>query len=77
LQWERILDNIQEEWFQILGDDDIIAENFVEEFYNNLSQIEEKKASVIKFSHQWIDEDDQLINDFEYPLPRLHLRIFF
>ncbi|WP_426275571.1 glycosyltransferase family 2 protein [Chryseobacterium sp. S-02] len=77
LQWERILDNIQEEWFQILGDDDIIAENFVEEFYNNLSQIEGKKASVVKFSHQWIDEDDQLIKDFEYPFTEIAPQDFF
>lgn len=34
MQWERILDNVTEDWFQILGDDDIIEENFVEEFYN-------------------------------------------
>src|SRR5690606_12290872 len=29
-QWERILENVEEEWFQILGDDDTISPNFVE-----------------------------------------------
>ncbi|MFV0146854.1 glycosyltransferase [Empedobacter falsenii] len=36
MQWERILENVTEDWFQVLGDDDMIAENFVEEFYNIL-----------------------------------------
>lgn len=35
MQWERILENVTEEWFQILGDDDMISDNFVEEFYRN------------------------------------------
>lgn len=77
LQWERILDNIKEEWFQILGDDDSIAENFVEEFYKNLPNVEKKKASVIKFSHQWINEDHQLIKDFEYPFTEIAPQDFF
>jgi glycosyltransferase involved in cell wall biosynthesis len=55
LQWERILENVQEEWFQILGDDDMISKNFTE-FYKNLPLVEDKEISVIKFSHQWIDE---------------------
>ncbi|UMQ40261.1 glycosyltransferase [Chryseobacterium sp. Y16C] len=77
LQWERILDNVQEEWFQILGDDDVIADNFVEEFYKKLPYIEEKSASVVKFSHQWIDEDNQLIKDFEYPFSEITPQDFF
>ena len=31
--------DVQEEWFQILGDDDVISNNFVEEFYKNLEEV--------------------------------------
>ncbi|WP_185151755.1 glycosyltransferase family A protein [Chryseobacterium sp. SN22] len=57
LQWERILENVHEEWFQILGDDDLISENFVEEFYNNLYLVNSKKINVLKFLFHWINED--------------------
>lgn len=61
LQWERILENVKEDWFQILGDDDVIAENFVEECYQSITQCENKNIKVIKFPHDWIDENDNLI----------------
>ncbi|MEG0925735.1 glycosyltransferase family 2 protein [Chryseobacterium sp.] len=77
LQWERILENVQEEWFQILGDDDMISENFVDVFYQSLPLVETKKISVIKFSHQWIDEDDQVIEDFDYDFSELKPSEFF
>jgi len=56
-QWERILENVTEEWFQILGDDDMIADNFVEEFYKNIDQIENQKISIVKISQYFIDEN--------------------
>ncbi|GGF11626.1 Glycosyl transferase family 2 [Chishuiella changwenlii] len=56
-QWERILENVTEEWFQILGDDDMIADNFVEEFYKNIEQIENQKISIVKISQCLIDEN--------------------
>lgn len=77
MQWERILDNIREEWFQILGDDDVIDENFVEEFYKNLPEAIAKNISVIKFSHQWIDEKNNLIEDFSYPFSEISSIDFF
>lgn len=55
-QWERILENVKEEWFQILGDDDMVSENFVETFYHNLDKVSTLKISVIKFLFDWIDE---------------------
>ena len=56
-QWERILENVTEEWFQILGDDDMIADNFVEEFYKNIEQIENQKICIVKISQCLIDEN--------------------
>ena len=57
MQWERILENVKEEWFQILGDDDLISDNFVEAFYKNLPEINQNNCNVVKFSQCWINED--------------------
>ncbi|ROI02179.1 glycosyltransferase [Chryseobacterium sp. G0240] len=64
LQWARILENVEEDWFLILGDDDTISENFVEEFYNNLEAIEEQKINVIKFSQALMDENSNILSSF-------------
>ncbi|MGX5685020.1 glycosyltransferase family 2 protein [Chryseobacterium cucumeris] len=77
LQWERILENVQEEWVQILGDDDMISENFVETFYHELPVVKAKHVSVIKFSHQWIDEDNKVIEDFNYSFSEIKPTEFF
>lgn len=63
LQWERILENVQEEWFQILGDDDIISNNFVEEFYKNLEEVEKNKCNVIKYSLIRIDDQGEAVDE--------------
>lgn len=65
LQWERVLENVKEEWFQILGDDDLIAENFVEKFFFNLPFVIDKKITTIRFAHSWIDENNNLIEKFD------------
>ena len=48
-QWMRILEEIKEPWFQILGDDDSIALNFVEEFYKHLAVVD-SRCHVLKFN---------------------------
>lgn len=64
-QWERIIKEVSlSDWFMILGDDDVISENFVEEFYKNLPEINENQCNVIKFSQKWIDENGKPINEF-------------
>ena len=50
LQWSRILEQVSEEWFQILGDDDSIGGNFVEEFYKNLPDLNEE-VNVLKMNN--------------------------
>ncbi len=68
MQWERILDNVNEEWFQILGDDDVISENFVEEFYSAQQDAHHHQSNVIKFSQCWIDQDSKQLNEMTlYP----------
>ena len=66
LQWERVLDNVKEGWFQILGDDDVISENFVEEFYINLNKIEKNNINVIKFSQSLIDGQDVILTPYTH-----------
>lgn len=61
LQWERILENVREEWVQILGDDDCISQDFVEEFYKTLPIVEKNNISLIKCGQQWIDENNKLL----------------
>lgn len=74
MQWERILKNVNEEWFQILGDDDVISENFVEEFYKNLPEINQNKCNVVKFSQCWIDHIDEQLN-YRTTFPKLFSRL--
>ncbi len=83
-QWDRILGQVKdEEWFMILGDDDVLAPNFVEIFYQNLQEIEAAKLNVVKFKQRWIDEAGipttgftdypKLIDPFERHLQRSSL----
>lgn len=66
LQWERILENVQEEWVQILGDDDCIAPDFVKEFYKILPVVEQNNITLIKCGQQWIDENNKLLESHIY-----------
>lgn len=59
LQWERILENVTEEWFQILGDDDVISENFVEVFNDNINE----NDNVIRVNRKTYDENNILIRE--------------
>lgn len=61
LQWERILENVEEEWFQILGDDDMIADNYVNSFYKQLDMLQEEIISVIRVNKITVDQDNIII----------------
>lgn len=64
-QWDRILEQVKEKkWFMILGDDDILAPNFVEIFYAKLQEIDAANLNVIKFKQRWIDENGTPTTDF-------------
>jgi hypothetical protein len=57
-QWERCIalsDN--EEWLMILGDDDFLGENAVEQFYVHLQEFD-SKANVVRFASQLVYEID-------------------
>ena len=58
-QWERCIDMMKdEEWFMILGDDDVLGEKVVEEFYKKKDSVEKLKINVIKYATVVIDDDE-------------------
>ena len=55
-QWKRCIElSGNEEWLMILGDDDVLANNVVQNFYTNLPEIKTERVSVIRFATQVID----------------------
>ena len=63
MQWERILENVNEEWFQILGDDDMISRNFIEEFHSIIKKVESENASVVRVNRFAVDLNNKLIRE--------------
>jgi glycosyltransferase involved in cell wall biosynthesis len=58
-QWQRcVAFTDEEEWIMILGDDDVLGKNVVEEFYVNLSNFK-SKTNVVRFASQIIDETEK------------------
>lgn len=68
-QWERCITLSENEpWLMILGDDDILGEKVVEEFYKNLEEIETIGCNVVRFATQIIDGKGKAISEvYEHP----------
>ncbi len=68
-QWERCIDNFvkEEEWIIILGDDDFPDDNYIEEFYKHLPNIEERGVDLVRFSAQQIHEILKIKKKFIHP----------
>ncbi|POY41219.1 glycosyltransferase family 2 protein [Flavobacterium alvei] len=57
-QWERCIAlSGEEEWIMILGDDDYLGENVVQQFYNQLPEFQ-YKSNVVRFASQLVYEID-------------------
>jgi hypothetical protein len=57
-QWERCIDMMgEEEWVMILGDDDYLGENVVEQFYSHLQEFL-GKTNVVRFSSRTIVQEE-------------------
>ena len=67
-QWDRCIAMTQnEEWIMILGDDDFLSENVVEEFNNNFC-IFNQISNIVRFASCVKVENDQLLsNVFLHP----------
>jgi hypothetical protein len=60
-QWKRCLEMVEyEEWVMILGDDDVLGENVVAEFYNNIEKVEKQNINVIRYATYKIDDEDDI-----------------
>jgi glycosyltransferase involved in cell wall biosynthesis len=58
-QWERCIAlSANEEWLMILGDDDYLGANVVEQFYGHLPNFEEQ-TNVVRFASQLVYEPEQ------------------
>lgn len=66
-QWERCLALTNNEtWVMILGDDDVLEENCVAAFYENLNEIEALKINVVRFA-------TKVINSIGGAISKVHL----
>lgn len=66
-QWERcIAMSTNEEWIMILGDDDELENNLVENFYINLKEIIDQKINVVRFATKIINEKSGTISESFY-----------
>lgn len=67
-QWDRCIDMTgKEEWVMILGDDDMLSENFVETFYKELPDFKDK-TNLVRFASRIIDEKKNVTSEvFKHP----------
>lgn len=67
--WERCVSMSQnEEWIMILGDDDVLEPNFVEELYINLEEVNNSQCNVVRYATKLIDEDDKVLSQiYQHP----------
>jgi glycosyltransferase involved in cell wall biosynthesis len=62
-QWERCINMIQhEKWLVILGDDDVLEENFVEQFYSHLNEVNKHNINVIRYATRVINEHNEHVS---------------
>ncbi len=72
-QWERCIDlSNDEEWLMILGDDDVLGQNVVKEFYKVKPQLDEEKINVMKYASVLINEGNkQISNIYSHPIKEM------
>lgn len=77
--WERSIDLIEnEQWIMILGDDDVVDKNLVQEFYNNLDTINTQKINIIRFATIVINEHCQHVSEnFNHPVTEFIASSFY
>lgn len=63
-QWDRCIAMMRdEEWFMVLGHDDYLGPNAIEEFYKNLAIAEKEKINVIKLNSTIVDEKGTFVSE--------------
>lgn len=78
--WDRCLSFVDSKWFMILGDDDQLSEDAVEQFYKIINDEKNQHFKVLRFQREIIDENGNLIKkrtnypDFESTAQFLYKR---
>jgi hypothetical protein len=69
-QWNRCIDLIEDEkWVMILGDDDVLGENVVSEFYKNIHEVEKENINVIRYATYKINKKNDITSIlYEHPV---------
>jgi glycosyltransferase involved in cell wall biosynthesis len=77
-QWERCIAlSDHEKWIMILGDDDFLGTNVIEQFYNRLSEFQ-SKTNVVRFASQLVYEIDHSKSKvYTHPLWELATDAFY
>jgi hypothetical protein len=58
-----------EGWIMILGDDDVLGENVVSEFYKNIDKVEKENINVIRYAIHKVNEENDITPIFyEHPV---------
>lgn len=78
-QWDRCIGLTKsEEWLMLLGDDDILGANVVEEFYNAIETITKANISVVRYASVAINaESDQISGIYKHPQMELATDAYF
>ena len=75
-QWNRCISlSRNEQWLMLLGDDDVLEANVVEEFYDHIQWIEDD-VNVVRYATQKINEKGNFISSM-YTHPRFENAIDF
>ena len=70
-QWHRCINLSKgEKWMMILGDDDYISENYVDEFYACLEEIEKLDIKVVRFASRIVRSPSNKISNL-YTHPKI------
>jgi glycosyltransferase involved in cell wall biosynthesis len=63
-QWKRCLKLVPNtDWFCLLGDDDILDNNFIESFYLNIECVDQNKINLIRYNSIIINDNGEKIKD--------------
>ena len=67
--WNRCIEMLPEGgWVLILGDDDYLGEDCVENFYQNLEEIKKRNSKIVRFASAVIDTNNKVVSTIhEHP----------
>ncbi len=78
-QWKRCISLLKDEnWFIILGDDDLLEENYIECFYNIQEIINQSSINLVRYSSVEIDDNNKKVSKkFTHPEYELSIDSLF